>query len=49
MNIQERWEWQRIQAIEDFLKKAREELIRKNASKIIFEKFTNQIVNFAFN
>ena len=49
INTKERVEADIYQGIEDILKKAREELIRRNVIKLIFEKTTNQLVQTTYS
>jgi hypothetical protein len=49
MKKEDRWETDREQGIEAVLKIARDQLIRRNIMKLIFEKVTNQLIQFAYN
>jgi uncharacterized protein YjgD (DUF1641 family) len=48
-NIEEIFEAARLEAIEDVLKKARNDLIRKNMIKLIFQETTKQLVTIVYN
>ena len=48
-NIEEIFEAARLEAIEDVLKKARNDLIRKNMIKLIFQETTKQLVIVVYN
>ena len=45
----ETWETDKLKAIEDVLKQAREELIRRNLSKSIFEDTINKLIHIAYS
>ena len=49
MNIEERWQTERQQGIEETLKIARDELIRKKAMTVIFNNTTKELVHIAYN
>ena len=45
----EKWETDKLKAIEDVLKQAREELIRRNLSKSIFEDTINKLIHIVYS
>jgi hypothetical protein len=49
INTKERVEEDRLQGIEDIINKAKEELIRRNIIKHIFETTTNKLAQIAYN
>ena len=49
MKSEDDWERDRLLGIEAALKIARDQLIRRNMSKLLFQTIANKLVNFAYD